>query len=103
MVVWQGHFEQMEASIDSINEADLLSQQMKGANTTVGNGVDSLGYFVLDIAGVEHRSGAIAEPGFVETIDDFALAGGQLIGYRLLWISDRQFVVDTVTRRCSTH
>src|SRR5208283_638984 len=78
-VVRQAHLENLELPIDSVNKANASGQEMKRTNAAIGNGMHALGDFVLDIAGGEHRFGAIAEFRFVESPLDLALAGGQLI------------------------
>ena len=58
-----------------------LGQHVHGTDAAAGNAMHAFGDFVMDIAGGEHGFGTIAEFGFVESVLDFALAGGQLLAY----------------------
>jgi hypothetical protein len=56
----------VELGINSLNEAELSGQGVKGANATVVNAPDTRGGLVMDVAGGEQRLAAAAEVGFVE-------------------------------------
>jgi len=49
------NLEEMEFAIDGIDEADALSEEMKGADAAVADAVNAIGDFIVDVAGGEDR------------------------------------------------
>jgi hypothetical protein len=70
-----------EPLVDGVNETDLASQQMHGANAAKGQAAGPIGNFKLNVAGSEHGFGTVTEFLFVESAFNLALASGQALAY----------------------
>src|SRR5450755_2475220 len=81
LVKRQMDLEQVQAVVDGIDQADLSGQGVDDADAAVDEPAAAVGDFVPDVAGGEHRPGAIAEFGGVEAALDAPLAVGQSAGY----------------------
>ena len=66
-VVGQMSFEKVEIPIDSVDEADLLSQQKNGTDTAGTEAFDAIGVFVVDIGGSHHGFGSLGLAYILET------------------------------------
>ena len=67
------NLEEMEFAIDGVDEADALGEEMKGADAAVADAVNTLGDFVVDVAGGEDWAIRAAGFGFIEPTLDTAL------------------------------
>ena len=66
-VVGQMSFEKVEIPIDSVDQADLLSQQKNGTDTAGTEAFDAIGVFVVDIGGGHHGFGSLGLAYILET------------------------------------
>ena len=80
-VIRQMDLEQVQAAVDGVDQAELPGQEVDGADAAVGDAAAAVADFVVDVAGGEHGSGAVAEVGLVEASLDPALAAGQFLAY----------------------
>jgi hypothetical protein len=81
LVVGQVELEQVQTTVDGIDETDLARQGMNGASTATGDAARTVGDLVMDMAGGEQ--GTLTVPGvrLVEATLDAALAVVQLTSY----------------------
>ena len=70
--------EQVQAAIDSLEQADIASKLVQERNAAAANALHSGGYFVDDIAPGEHGPGLVGNAGSVQASLDFPLAGSKL-------------------------
>ena len=75
------HFEQVQFLVDGVDEADPSREQMEGPDAAMRHAVDAVGDLVVDVGGSKHRPIGVAEPLFIESAFDSALAVGQLLVY----------------------
>jgi hypothetical protein len=80
-VVGQMDLEQVQLIVDGIDEADPSRQQMDGADAAVRQAACAIGDLVMNVGGSEHGMVQVAEPFFVESAFNSALAVGQLLMY----------------------
>jgi hypothetical protein len=81
LVVRQMDFEQMQLLIDCVDETDASSQQMKSADTAMGQTAATVGDLILNVGGSEHRLVQIAQSFLVEPAFHSVLAIGELSVY----------------------
>jgi hypothetical protein len=73
--------EQVQVLVDGLDEANPLGEQMKSADTTMGDAAATVGDLIVDVGGREGRPAGVAEPFLVESAFDSVLAVGQLLVY----------------------
>jgi hypothetical protein len=78
-VVREMDLQQVEAVVDRLNEAELPSKLVEGADPAVGDAAAAVGNLLVDVAGGEHGLKAAAAVAGVESAFDPALAVGQLV------------------------
>jgi hypothetical protein len=79
----KGHvdLEQVQATVDRIDQADLAGQGVQGADAAVGHAPAALRELIMHVAGGELRFAARAELGFVQAPLDPPLAAPPLFAY----------------------
>ena len=80
-VVKHVNLEEMEFTIDGVDEADALGEKMKGADAAVADAVHAFGDFVVDVAGGEDGAIRAAGFGFIEPTLDPALVSVEAMSY----------------------
>jgi hypothetical protein len=75
----QVDLEQVQPSVDGVDQADLSGQGVDGADAAVGDAPSAVGDLLVDVAGRKHRLAASAELRFVQAPLDAALAVVQLL------------------------
>ena len=59
-VIGQMNLEQVETSVDGLDEAELVGEGMHGADATVADAAGALGDLVVDVASCHHGLFAVA-------------------------------------------
>ena len=70
-------FENSEARVDGINEANVARQFVEEGDAAKAQAVNALGNLIVEITAGEDGAGLLGKLGFVEAALDIALAGGQ--------------------------
>jgi hypothetical protein len=81
LVVGQVELEQVQATVDGLDEADLACQGVQGPNAAAAEAAGAVGDLVVDGAGGEHGLSAVRDVGLVQAAFNAALAVGQLLAY----------------------
>ena len=81
MVVRHRELEQVQFLVDRVDEADASRQQVEGPDAAVRHAMDAIGDLVMNVGGGEHGPSGVAEPFFVESAFNSALAVGELLVY----------------------
>jgi hypothetical protein len=82
LVIGQMNLEQVELSVDSVEESQVVGEGMDGAEAAMGEATGAVADRVVEVTGGEHGAGAVAALGRVEAAVDLVLAAGQLLVYR---------------------
>src|ERR1700676_4349118 len=81
LVVGQMDFEEVQAAVDLLDEADLAGEHQHGTDAAIGEAVHALGDFVLGVVCREHGFEKITELGLVEPLFNLPLARLQSFAY----------------------
>ncbi len=74
LVVGQMDEQDVEASVNGLDEAEPPCQGVQGTQAAVAEATDTTRSFIVDVGGRKHGAGAAAEVGPVESSVDAALA-----------------------------
>jgi hypothetical protein len=92
LVLGQMNLEQVELSVDGVEESQVAGEGMDGCEAAVGDSVGAVADLVVDVRGGEQRVGAIAALGRVEAAVNLVLGASQLLVYRSVhWKSLRHW------------
>ena len=81
LVKRQMDLEQVQPVVDGVDQADLSSQRMDGADAAVGDPPAAVADLIMNVAGREHRFAAFTELGLVQAPLNATLAVIQLLSY----------------------
>src|SRR5229473_3334463 len=81
LVKRQVELEQVQPVVQSVDQPNLSSQGMDGADAAVTEATLAVADVVMNVARREHRLAAVAELALIQASLDAALAVGQLAGY----------------------
>jgi phytoene/squalene synthetase len=79
----KGHvyLEQVQPSVDGVDQTDLSGQGVDDADAAVREATGAVSDLIMDVAGREHGLAAVAELSFVQAPFDAALAVDKLLPY----------------------
>src|SRR5271170_60066 len=80
-MIGQVDFQQLQAAVDGIGEAESAGEGVKQADAAAGDAASAPGDFVMDVARGHHGLGAATQVFLVQTPLDAALAVGQFSSY----------------------
>jgi len=83
LVVWQMNLEQVEATINGVDQANAPGQKVEGADAAVGQAANPVRNFVMNVAGREHGLIEIGHDCLIQASLDATLAVGEFSPYDL--------------------
>lgn len=78
LVIREVVLEQMESLVDGLSQPEFPHEELKGANASARDGPALGGGVVVDVGGGEDRIGRGCSDRSIESLADFALAGGMV-------------------------